>query len=202
MTLREALRTRAFWFLALAFAATWFGTTAIVVHEIPALTKAGFSREFAALIVTLTVVLSLGGRLGFGWLADVRDKRLVLAGAFLIQALGILVFAFVTAWWQLVIFLALYPAGYGGMIPVRPAFQAEYFGRRALGIIMGLTFSITTLGSVVGPVFVGWMYDISESYRLAFVLTSFTSLAAIPLALCIPRPQLRGTGQEVSITHA
>jgi sugar phosphate permease len=101
MTLREALRTRAFWFLALAFAATWFGTTAIVVHEIPALTKAGFSREFAALIVTLTVVLSLGGRLGFGWLADVRDKRLVLAGAFLIQALGILVFAFVTAWWRL-----------------------------------------------------------------------------------------------------
>jgi MFS family permease len=198
MTLREALRTRAFWFLALAFAATWFGTTAIVVHEIPALTKAGFSREFAALMVTLTVVLSLGGRLGFGWLADLRDKRLVLAGAFLLQALGILVFAFATAWWQLVIFLALYPAGYGGMIPVRPAFQAQYFGRRALGAIMGFTFFVTTLGSVIGPVFVGGMYDILESYRLAFVITALMSLAAIPLALSIPRLQLRATGLEVS----
>jgi sugar phosphate permease len=110
LTLREALRTRAFWFLALAFAATWFGTTAIVVHEIPALTKAGFSREFAALIVTLTVVLSLGGRLGFGWLADVRDKRLVLAPS-CFRRWVTEVFAFVTAWWQLVVFLVLYPAG-------------------------------------------------------------------------------------------
>lgn len=200
MTLREALRSRAFWFLALSFAVSWFGTTAIVVHQIPALTEAGFSREVAALMVTLTVVLSLGGRLGFGWLADLRDKRLVLTGAFLLQALGILVFAFVTAWWQLVVFLVLYPAGYGGTIPVRPAFQAEYFGRRALGAIMGFTFFVTSMGTVVGPVFVGWMYDISESYRLAFVITSFISLAAIPLVLSIPRP--RHEGPEVSMAHA
>jgi len=197
MTLREALRTRAFWFLALAFAVSWFGTTAVVVHQMPALTKAGFSREFAALMVTLTTVLSLGGRLGFGWLADLRDKRLVLTGAFLLQALGILLFAFATAWWQLVLFLVLYPAGYGGTIPVRPAFQAEYFGRRALGTIMGFTFFITTVGSVVGPVFVGWMYDVLESYRLAFVITASISLAAIPLVLSIPRPRARDARQDV-----
>jgi len=195
MTMREALRTRAFWFLALAFAATWFGTTAIVVHQIEALEHADFSRGLAALMVTLTVVLSLGGRLGFGWLADMRDKRLVLAGAFLLQAIGILVFAFATAWWHLVLFLALYPAGYGGMIPVRPALQAEYFGRRALGLIMGFTFTITSLGTVVGPVFVGWMYDVLESYRLAFMVTALMSLAAIPLVLSMPRPQRLVAGQ-------
>jgi MFS family permease len=200
MTVREALRTRTFWFLALSFAASWFGTTAIVVHQIPALTDAGFSRPFAAGMVTLTTVLSLCGRLGFGWLADLRDKRLVLTGAFLLQALGILIFAFATAWWQLVVFLALYPAGYGGTIPVRPAFQAEYFGRRALGTIMGFTFLITSVGTVVGPVFVGWMYDVLESYRLAFMITAFISLAAIPLVLSIPRP--RDVGQQLSAAHA
>lgn len=202
LTMREALRTRAFWFLALAFAATWFGTTAIVVHQIPALEHAGFSRGLAASMVTLTTVLSLGGRLGFGWLADLRDKRLVLAGAFLVQAAGILVFAFANAWWHLVLFLALYPAGYGGMIPVRPALQAEYFGRRALGVIMGFTFTITSVGTVVGPVFVGWMYDISQSYRLAFMATALLSLAAMPLVLSMPRPQRLEAGRELSSAQA
>ncbi len=202
MTARQALRTRAFWLLSLAFAASWFGTTAIVVHEIPALTATGFSREAAALVLTLTTVISLVGRLGFGWLADLRDKRLVLAAAFLAQALGILIFAAVHVWWQLVPFLLLYAPGYGGTIPVRPALQAEYFGRRALGSVMGLTFFITSLGTVVGPVFAGWMYDMTDSYRLAFVLIAFISLGAIPLALAIPRPQQQTSGGEPSPARA
>jgi len=191
MTVRQALRSRAFWFLAFAFAFSWFGTTAIVVHQIPALTATGFSEESAALAVTLTVLVSVGGRLGFGWLADFRDKRLVLAAAFALQTLGMLLFAAVHVWWHLIFFLMLYAPGYGGNISVRPALQAEYFGRRALGSIMGLTFFITSLGNVLGPVFVGWMYDVQESYRLAFVITAFASLAAIPLVLSMPRPKPR-----------
>ncbi len=189
MTTSQALRSRAFWFLALSFAVSWFGTTAIVVHQIPALTATGFSRESAALVVTFTTIISLAGRLGFGWLADLQDKRLVLAGAFLLQALGILIFATVDTWWQLIPFLLVYAPGYGGTIPVRPALQADYFGRRALGSIMGFTFFITSLGTVLGPVFVGWMYDIMESYRLAFVIAACISLAAIPLVLSMPRPR-------------
>ena len=56
---------------------------------------------------------------------------------------------------------------------------------------MGLTFFITSLGNVLGPVFVGWMYDVMDSYRLAFVITAFASLAAVPLVLSMPRPKPR-----------
>jgi len=202
MTVREALRSRAFWFLSLAFAFSWFGTTAIVVHQIPALTATGFSTESAALAVTLMTLISLSGRLGFGWLADFRDKRLVLAGAFALQTLGMLLFAAVHVWWHLIPFLLLYAPGYGGNISVRPALQAEYFGRRALGSIMGLTFFITSLGNVLGPVFVGWMYDVTDSYRLAFVITAVASLAAIPLVLSMPRPQARDIRPGLSPAQA
>jgi MFS family permease len=198
MTVREALRSRVFWFLAIALSFSWFGTTAIVVHQIPALTATGFSDESAAVVVTLTILVSLSGRLGFGWLADFRDKRLVLAAAFALQTLGMLLFAFVHTWWHLIPFLLLYAPGYGGNIAVRPALQAEYFGRRALGLIMGLTFFITSLGNVLGPVFVGWMYDVMESYRLAFVITAFASLAAIPLVLSMPRSQPQDVHQDLS----
>ena len=78
--------------------------------------------------------------------------------------------------------------GFGGVIPVRPAFQAEYFGMRAFGAIQGLVFTIATLGALFGPVFAGWMYDETDSYRLAFVLLSLGSFAAVPLVLSIRRP--------------
>ena len=68
------------------------------------------------------------------------------------------------------------------------SFQAEYFGMRAFGAIQGLVFSVATLGGVLGPVFAGWIYDQTESYRLAFVLLSAGSLAAAPLVLTVSRP--------------
>ena len=67
---------------------------------------------------------------------------------------------------------------------------------------MGLTFFIISLGTVMGPVFAGWMYDIMESYRLAFVITAVISLAAIPLVLSMPRPQPQAVGAGVSTVQA
>ncbi len=75
--------------------------------------------------------------------------------------------------------------GFGGSIPVRPAFQAEFFGLRAFGAIQGLAFTIATLGGLVGPVFAGWLYDMTDSYRLAFVILSAGSLLAVPLVLSV-----------------
>jgi len=84
--------------------------------------------------------------------------------------------------------LPVFALGFGGGIPVRPAFQAEYFGLRAFGAIQGLAFTVATIGGLLGPVFAGWMYDTTESYRLAFVILSIGSLLAVPLVLSIRKP--------------
>ncbi len=68
--------------------------------------------------------------------------------------------------------------------------QAQYFGLRAFGAIQGLAFTIATLGGLAGPVFAGWVYDETESYRLAFVLLALGSLLAAPLVLAVRRPAL------------
>jgi MFS family permease len=168
---------------------TNLGTTAIVVHQIPFFTSSvGLSEGVAAASVTAMTLMSLVGRLGFGFLADVVDKRKVMAGAFVLAGLSILLFATVHQAWQIVLVLPLFSLGWGGVIPVRPSFQAEYFGLRAFGAIQGLVFTIATLGGVLGPVFAGWMYDITESYRLAFVLLSVGGLVAAPLVLTVQRP--------------
>jgi MFS family permease len=63
---------------------------------------------------------------------------------------------------------------------------------KAFGAIQGLAFTIGTLGGLAGPVFAGWVYDETESYRLAFVILSIGSLLAVPLVLSVGKPQTGG----------
>ena len=135
-------------------------------------------------------LLSLLGRFGFGYLADYLEKRWLLAVAYALQALAILLFAVIYHPWQIFFILPLFSLGFGGGIPVRPAFQAEYFGLRAFGAIQGLVFTIATVGGVLGPVIAGVIYDLTEGYRPAFLLLGATSLIAAPLIVSVGRPRL------------
>jgi len=189
MTVREAVRSSSFWKLSLALALTNVGTIAVIVHQIPFFTSSvGVAEGLAAASVTVMTLLSLVGRLGFGQLADSVDKRWVMAAAFALSGLSLLLFATIYEGWQIIYALPVFALGFGGGIPVRPAFQAEYFGLRAFGAIQGLAFTVATIGGLLGPVFAGWMYDTTESYRLAFVILSIGSLLAVPLMLSIRKP--------------
>lgn len=189
LTLRRALRLRAFWQMAFAVMLVNVGMIAVIVHQIPFFTESlGISDGTAAALVTAMTLTSLLGRFGMGQLADMIDKRWVLATSFATCALALVLFATLTEPWQIAYALPVFAIGWGGIIPVRPAFQAEYFGMRAFGAIQGIVFTVATLGGLVGPVFAGWMYDETESYRTAFLILSLGALAAVPLVLTIKRP--------------
>ena len=185
----QALRTGAFWWLSLVTTVSFLVSGAIVVHEIPALVSFGLSRETAAFALMFMTLLSLIGRWLSGFLSDIVDKRLVFGVALGLQALGALIFANIREPWHLVPFLLVYGPGYGGVIPVRPALQGEWWGRQAFGSIMGLIQLVTMVGGIVGPVFAGWMYDVTESYRLAFFVMGLVILPTIPIILRTQRPQ-------------
>ena len=161
-----------------------FATTAIIVHQVPFLTgSVGLSEGFAAATVAIMTVLSLIGRLGFGFAADFMPKRIVTTIALAAIGVGVASFASVHHTWQLAYALTLFGIGFGGIIPVRASLMAEYFGLKAFGAIQGLMLTVTTLGAFAGPVLAGFLYDVSGSYRLAFVLLSIGPVLAIPLIL-------------------
>ncbi len=195
LTVKEAIRLRSFWQMSLAVMLVNLGMIAVIVHQIPYFTKSvGVSEGLAAALVTAMTLMSLLGRFGMGQLADMIDKRLVMAMSFGLCALALVLFATIYEPWQIAYALPVFAIGWGGIIPVRPAFQAEYFGMKAFGAIQGLVFTVATLGGLVGPVFAGWMYDETESYRLAFVVLSGGALLATPLVLTMKRPRW-GTGE-------
>ena len=148
------------------------------------------SEAAAALSVTIMTALSLAGRLGFGSAADIIAKRYVMTAALLCVCASLLLMATVRHPWQLAYVLPLFGLGFGGSIPVRSSLQAEYFGLQAFGAIQGLMLTVATVGGFFGPVLAGWLYDLSASYRLAFLLPALGPWRRSPL-IATARPPAR-----------
>jgi OFA family oxalate/formate antiporter-like MFS transporter len=100
---------------------------------------------------------------------------------------GTLVFASISAPWTVVLFLVLFAPAYGGSIILRPAILAETFGRRSIGAVQGTTQAIASISGVVAPVFAGWIYDVSQSYRLAFLVLAAVTMLALPSVWMLAR---------------
>ncbi len=191
--LREALGTRCFWFLSFALIIPFMSNAAVFVHEIPFLLKAGIPLETAALAVTGTVLLSGVGRVGFGFLSDRFTKRYLLAIAMASQCTGVLIFANIRELWQIIPFMVFFGIA-GGINPLRPAIQSEYFGTVAFGTIQGVLYGIWTAGTMLGPVLAGRFYDVTGDYRIVYMIFAIATMVCIPFILaCKPPGPKRST---------
>jgi MFS family permease len=187
---KEALKTQAFWLLSMVFFFQALGTSAVTVHIVPYLESGNVPTEIAAIAVTGLTLCSLIGRIGFGFLGDFMNKRILIAISLVIQTVGLLIFAFVTEdkIWLLIPFLLTYSPGFGGPIPLRAALQADFFGTKNYGTIMGLIGLIGTLGGLVSPIVAGWVYDTLGSYHIAWIWFAILSAPAIPIILLTKAP--------------
>ena len=183
LTAREALRTSAFWLMSFAFAIRVGVTGSVALHFIPFLTDIGVGLGTAGLMVTVIGVVGITGRLAFGWLGDLFPKRYVVTGGLCSLALGLLVLAFATTLWHVALALVLYAPAYGGLATMMFAMRSEYFGRKSFATIQGFMGSVLVLGTVSGPVYAGWIFDVTHSYRIAFITFAAASALAILLIL-------------------
>ena len=190
LAVRQALKTTAFWILSLVFAAQTLGVNAMIVHLIPYFESIGYTPAQAVSVLGFFTVLSVIGRLGGGWAMDYFSHHLVLAGLLACQAAGFFLLANITSYWQVIPFALLYGTAFGGMIPSRGVIISAYFGTRNFGAIQGLSQSATVLGGMVGPVLMGWVFDVTGSYVLAIYILMGVAAVAIPLALVVRPPRL------------
>ncbi len=195
-TVREAMKTGTFWTFVIAMMLRACILSAIVVHQIPHLVDVGISYEAAAACLGTMILLSVPGRLLFGWLGDRFDNRYLLLVTSVIQALGILIFINITTLWMAYVFAIIYALGYGGAIPLTLAFRGRLFGRKAFATIGGITSALTSIAAVAAPVFAGYVFDVSGSYQVAFyTFLGMVSLSGfIFLLIRYPKPPARLTG--------
>ena len=190
MTTRQALSSRVFWQLAIAMGVSGMVISASI-HQIPAITSFGISRNIAGFAILGVSLFSVAGRLGSGFFGDRLDKRHVIAVSLFLQFVGTMVFAFSTELWHLAIFIVTWGVGFGASIPVRFALIADLFGRRHYGSIMGTMMTTSAIFGVIAPVLVGWIYDIRGNYREPFALMAFSVLIAIPMILTLGQARVQ-----------
>ncbi len=185
-TAREALRTRTFWLLAVAFFFHHLSISAVHLHIVPYLESVKIPTTMAAASVTGLTLCSLIGRVGFGFMGDFIDKRYLIAIAVTFQIAGLFIFSLISLdkVWLIIPFLLIYSLSYG-TAPLRPVILADYFGRKNFGSILGLLALTTTLGGVASPVIAGWVFDTLGSYRVAWQVFTILTIPAIPLILLV-----------------
>jgi MFS family permease len=186
---RQALKSSLFWRITLAFLCTAIVTFTVITHVMPYLSSIGVPRSLAGMVATAVPLTSIVGRLGFGWLGDKVDRRLLAAGASGLIGIGLLCFGFtsVERTWILVPFLVLLGIGYGGYVPLMPSLVRQYFGRARFGTIFGFATGITMLGSILGPPIAGWVYDSQGSYQSTWFVLAGLSIVAITCVFSISR---------------
>jgi len=187
-TLREAMKAPSFWLLGLSNALRSIGQNAVVVHQIAYLTDVGISEQMAAAALGLLTLTSVPARLIFGWLGDRYSKRHLLMFTYILSAIGVLVLAYTSNMSQVYVFLVIYAIGYGGAIPIMMSIRGEYFGRKNFATIRGFMDIFQMLGTVIGPVFAGYVYDVSGSYYWAFLSFVVTYLLGAAVVLLAKRP--------------
>ncbi|MFW6125732.1 MAG: MFS transporter [Chloroflexota bacterium] len=187
----QALKTGIFWRIVAISTCHMIVMQAVVIHVMPYLSSIGVARATSGFVAAAIPVCSIAGRLGLGWLGDRYGRRLVIAGAFGMMAVGVFCFASASiAGFLLVIpFLALFGIGYGGSNAMRIALARQYFGRTRFGSIFGLAMGISILGGIMAPPLAGWVYDSWGSYQGVWFAFAALPVVAGVLALSLPRAE-------------
>ena len=189
-TAREALRTRAFWLLGLGHAFALLVVTAVNVHAIAHMMEGlAYTVAQASLVITLMTGAQIGGVLLGYVIGDRYDKRYVAATCMLMHCVGLLLLTYGHHVALVVAFALLHGAAWGLRGPFMQAIRADYFGRQAIGMILGLSTLIIALGQIGGPLVAGAMADHTGNYRAGFTLLALVAGSGALLFLLARKPQ-------------
>jgi len=191
LTRAQALRTLSFYGLVLAFAMFGINILVVLLQTIPYLTDAGFSRNQAALTISVASVPAMLSKPFWGYYIDrLPTKPLAALGAF-VTGLALLCIVWAVQAQQLWAIFAAYfllGIGWGGMIPLQEVIWGSFFGRRYLGSVRSAALPFTLIIGAAAPLLVSLYHDQVGTYHGALLVVAALNLASAVVMLWVPPP--------------
>jgi len=184
----EALRTRAFWLVALYTVFLFPVQAGVSLHQAPHLIERGLSPVVAATVISFFSAMSAVASFAIGFLPRRVALRRALAGAALLVAAGTLGLIAVEGAVSAYAFAGLFGLGIGGALTLLPMAWADYFGRDSYGAIRGVALSLQVVAQAVGPVLSGVLRDLTGSYTLSLSVFGGLAVLAAVSVLAARRP--------------
>ena len=186
-TLRQAMRTTAFWMLILATTTRVGVFNSLTVHFVPIMVWKGATEQQAAAMLALMALMSLPAHLFVGWIADRVNKPLLMAVCMIIGAVSIGFLAYGDEVWSPWIFTLLITF-VEAIFPVSWATVGDFFGRKSFATIRGTMSFFYLWGPALGPVITGAVYDRHQSYAPLMSAYLATCLIAAVLYALLRQP--------------
>ena len=189
-TLKEAMRTPALWMFATATGMVFLVQAGVNTHLAAYLRDQGLSAASAGVGISLNAAFLGLGSLFWGWITERFPARYVLAAVAISVGGASALFIIADSTPEILVYSVLFGFGVGGLLSVPPVGYADYYGRRSLGAIRGVTEPLTSFGQAIGAVAAGVIFDLTESYQLAF--TAFAIMGGLATVLVLfARPPRR-----------
>lgn len=178
-----ALRSATFWTAAIAFFFVQLITTGMLTHLAPLMSDRGWGVSDAARLVGLIGIFSLLGRIISGALLDRFGFGPLGLVIFPLQCLGCTILIGGGGGHMPLLAAACIGLAYGVEADMLPWMLRHTFGLRCFGRLYGIAFGVVQLGSMLGPLILGYSFDHYGSYQVGLKLLAAGSLASTALIL-------------------
>jgi MFS family permease len=183
LSYREMVHNRDIWMVCVIYFCFGFTLHTIMVHIVPHAIETGIPLETAAGLMTFIGGSSILSKLGVGMISGRMGVKWPLAFSFILLVAGLLWLQAAGTLWTLRGFAIAFGFAYGGIMALQPMLSAELFSLSSLGLILGSVTFIYTIGSAAGPLLSSTLFDLTGSYRIAFLICALLEVAALVVVL-------------------
>ena len=164
------------------------------VHIVALCVDLGYGPVVGAEMLSLMLIGGVISRLVFGMLADrLGGVRTLLLGSVL-QTLALCLFLPAGGLVSLYVVSAVFGLSQGGIVPSYSIIVREYLPAAEAGTRVGMVVSATIVGMALGGWMSGWIFDVTGSYRMAFlngIGWNLLNILIVGAILWMSRPRAR-----------
>jgi len=184
-SLTEAVYTRQFWlFFAMLFC-FGFCLLSTIVHIVPHATDLGISAASAATILATIGGVATVSRVVMGSAIDRIGTRQVFIISFILISAALFWLVPAAEIWKLYLFAVVFGFAHGGMGASESPLVARLFGLSSHGLIFGVTGIGFTSGAAIGPFLAGYIFDVTGSYQVAFLVSAALGIIGLILTILL-----------------
>ena len=152
------------------------------VHIVAYCGDLGYGAAIGAQMLSLMLFLGIVSRIGSGFVADAIGGSATLLIGSLMQGAALVLYLYFNGLTSLYVVSGIFGLFQGGIVPMYAVIIRELLPPREAGAKIGLVVSATILGMAFGGYFSGFIFDLTGSYRMAFlngVLWNALNLAVV-----------------------
>ncbi|WP_084414217.1 MFS transporter [Salibacterium aidingense] len=188
-SVREAVRSKAFWFALFCAVVPSLVNTGITIHLFSILGEKGIERPVIAFLLSLMPIAAFVFTLTAGFVVEKIKVHHLYGLSFLLSAGTLILLIYAQSVWMIFLYIILWGVFDGTSKICNNMIWPEYFGLDNLGKLKSFATTAVVIGSALGPLPFGMAFDYFGQYNEILWIMMGLPAVAMVLAFSSPPPQ-------------